>query len=253
MQYPLATISPGCYSHHMQDEDFGSRLRRLREERVISIREVSRRTGMSHSALVLLEQGKRWHGKLPPLDDLRALARALDMTVDDLTGPESDDSSARMAPPKELLSVVLERISAFPLDEEPPTELPDIALAAGPQRRGTGIVQGADDAQPRRRRRRKRDHGLFLVRIEGDCLEPRASRGDLAVFNPEQPAENGNLVVVAHGDQALVKYLAEQNAVQWLLPLVGEPIELLPEMRIVGVVKEIRRGPGRPPGVPRGG
>lgn len=250
MQAILVTISPGCYNHHMAREEFGVRLRRMREQRELSIREFARRAGVDHSNIVLLEQGKRWRGKLPPYDDLLRYARTLGTTVDDLIGPQNEVAGevAEARELKEPLAVVLARIGAFPLDEEPPIPL-DQPVAAG--QRGAGIVQGSDDLA--RRRRRRHEPRRYLVRIDGDCLEPRASRGDYAVFDPEQPAEHGDLVVIAHGDQALVKYLAaqDQDAVQWLMPLVGEPIQLVPEMRIVGVVTEIRRGPGRSPGVPK--
>lgn len=246
MQPPLVSGFPGCYSDHMAEE-FGPRLRRIREGHGVSMRELARRIGKNHVTILQLETGKRWYGRLPPLDELRAIAKALGTTVDELTGPEDQEAhSAGLA--EEPLEVVLHRIGAHPLTEEPAVEL-DQAVAAGRHR--VGILQGAEEGA--RRRRRRHEPRRYLVRIDGDCLEPRASQGDYAVFDPEQPAEPGALVVVAHGDQALVKYLAEQGAVQWLLPLVGEPLQLLPEMRIVGVVKEIRRSPGRAPGAPRGG
>lgn len=220
-------------------KEFGARVRRLREARGLAMKELAHVADRTESWMSNLETGKI--ERLPSYDVVVRWAALLGVGAEELA------SGVGLAP-AEPLSVVLARIGAEPLDEEPPIPL-DQPVAAG--RRGAGIVQGSDDLA--RRRRRRHEPRRYLVRIEGDCLEPRASRGDYAVFDPEQPAENGDLVVIAHGDQALVKYLAEQDSVQWLLPLAGEPIELLPEMRIVGVVKEIRRGPGRAPGVPRGG
>lgn len=246
LQPPLAVNLNGCYSYRMETEAFGARVRRIRESKELSLREVARRMGKrSHVSLLQLELGQRWAGRLPPLDELRALAKALEFNkVDDLVGPEMPpDAPITFGVADEPLAVVLHRIGAYPDDDEGPTPL-DQGVAAG--RKGKGIIQDGGEGAPRRRRR-KAPLGRYLVRIEGDCLEPRASDGDLAVFNPEEPAEIGNLIIVAHGEYALVKYLDQQGSVQWLLPIVGEPIRLEPGMRIVGVVKEIRRGPGAPP------
>lgn len=220
---------------------FGQQLRRIRTQKGVTLKALGEAAGRSESWASNVETGKIAE---PPYTAVVRMARRLGVAPEELytdVAPEGDAGAAG-----EPLEAVLHRIGAHPLADEPAIEL-DQAVAAG--RHGAGILQDAEEGA--RRRRRRHEPRRYLVRIDGDCLEPRASRGDYAVFDPEQPAEPGALVVVAHGDQALVKYLAAQDAVQWLMPLVGEPIQLLPEMRIVGVVTEIRRGPGRSPGAPK--
>jgi transcriptional regulator with XRE-family HTH domain len=65
---------------------FGSRLRRLREERGWSISRLAQRSGVTQSYLSQIEGGKR---QTPGMDTLISLARALETTLDDLTGFES--------------------------------------------------------------------------------------------------------------------------------------------------------------------
>lgn len=76
---------------------FGQRLRAIREGRLvrdgtrIGIRQLARLSGKSPTWITQLETGKRWRDKLPPLDDLTAIARALDLTVDQLVGARADE------------------------------------------------------------------------------------------------------------------------------------------------------------------
>jgi transcriptional regulator with XRE-family HTH domain len=250
----------------------GQRLKKARETRGLSQLALGRKAGLDGSYVNKVERGTM---RNPTRASIGLLAEALNWPLDDIwpqepgrvyvteervreivaeqlaqlhTSDQPDDdvdqnlTAGSGDDDDEPLDVVLDRIGAFPLEEEPPIEL-DQAVAAGD--RGTGIIQGGDDTV--RRRRRKNARGLYLVRIEGNCLEPRASHGDWAVFNPEQSADNGDLVVVAHGDHALVKYLDGDQAMQYLLPLVGDPIEMVPGMRIVGVVDHIRKAPGSGP------
>lgn len=81
----VSIVGVGCYSYVM-DEDFGERLRRLRTERHMTQQEVADRAGRSRPWVTQLESGARWRGKLPPGDDLRAVATALGLTLDELTG-----------------------------------------------------------------------------------------------------------------------------------------------------------------------
>lgn len=227
----------GCYSDQMEEEPFGQRLRHIRQERHIGQRALAAAVHRSKTWLVHLETGQRWQGKLPPLDDLRALARALSVSVDELVGPEHDLHGE--ATPDEPIEAVLDRIGAWSDADDDDVEL-DQAVAAG--RRGGRIPQGADDRGRSGAARRR-----YVVRIDGDCLLPEAKSGDYAVFYAAPHADIGEVVVVADGEQALIKYLDEQDGVQYLMPHVGEPVPLQPGMRIVGVVDHFRRKPGRPP------
>lgn len=75
-------------------EKFGKRLREIREGCLIrtgpklSQRALAALVGKSQTYISQLETSGRWHGKFPPLDDVRRLADALGVTVDELSGTE---------------------------------------------------------------------------------------------------------------------------------------------------------------------
>lgn len=79
-------------------ETFGERLRRLRRARGLSVRELARLSGKSGGYISRIETGQRLVGRLPHYDDLRAMARALDLPPDDLAGP-ADATGGRADPP----------------------------------------------------------------------------------------------------------------------------------------------------------
>lgn len=75
----------------------GPRLRRVREQRGITLTEVARTTGISKSTLSRLENGQR----RPSLELLLPLAQAYRVPLDDLVGaPEVGDPRIRLKPRK---------------------------------------------------------------------------------------------------------------------------------------------------------
>ncbi len=62
----------------VQVQEFGERLREIREERSLSMKQLAGRSGVSLSALGRYERGKRF----PGLDSAVLLAEALDVPVD---------------------------------------------------------------------------------------------------------------------------------------------------------------------------
>jgi phage repressor protein C with HTH and peptisase S24 domain len=185
--------------------------------------------------------------ELSRLDALEARVSQLEEQVNPLLDTSQPDRRETVARGEEIarqhIAAWLDRIGAVPVDGEP-IELEDVALAAGEE--GGGI--GHSDGVPMRR---SRPLGLYIVRVEGHCLEPEIKHGDYVEFDPEQYPVRGDLTVVAHDDRALVKYLDERDGVQWLLPIVGDPIQVIPGMHFVGVVKSIKRPPPRGPRLPR--
>jgi transcriptional regulator with XRE-family HTH domain len=237
MSLLLDLIQAPAYASAM-DESFGARLKRFRERAGYGQKELGSVANRSESWVSNLESGKIQ--RQPAYTVIVRWAAMLGVSAAHLaTGVADSDPVA----PVESLPTVLRKIGAFPVDDDVAVQL-DQVVAAGPH--GAGIAQGDDSP-----RRRRRSSGRYLVRISGRCLEPRASDGDFVEFDPNQLPVINDLVVVAHGDEALVKYLAERDGIQWLLPLDGDPIKLVAGMRIVGVVREIRRRPGPAPRLPR--
>jgi transcriptional regulator with XRE-family HTH domain len=222
------------------EEPFGVHIRRLREARGLTQREMGQAAGHTESWMSNVEAGKI--KGMPSYSIILTWATLLAMTPTEVVS--GADPTAALA--SEPIEAVLARIGAFPAPARHAVEL-EQAVAAGPN--GRGAVEGEG---PPRGRRRRTEPVRYLVRIEGDCLLPDARDGDFAEFEVRSHADHGELVVVAHDHQALVKYLARRGAVQWLLPLVGDPIPFEPGMRIVGVVKLFHRGPSPMPSFPHG-
>jgi transcriptional regulator with XRE-family HTH domain len=215
------------------DETFGARLRRFRLAAGYGLKELGLIAGHSESWVSNLERGVI--RRQPEYAVIVRWAELLDVTPTML-------ASGVMAPGEirpEPLDVVLDRIGAWPDGDNDVLEL-DQDVAAGEQ--GGRIPQGADD-----RGRSGVGRRQYVVRVEGDCLLPDAKSGDYAVFDAGPHAKIGDVVVVADGEQALIKFLDEQNGVQYLMPHVGDAVPLRPGMRIVGVVDHFRHKPGRPP------
>lgn len=218
----------------MNERPFGIRLRELREAHGYGVRELARLTNINHAVLSQAENGKRWVNKLPSGDDLSRLADVFGLTVDQLIGKEA--ILARVRPSIEEL---LRRIGAILLPDEHIIEIEQVVSAG----KGEGILREIDMGYlaPKRHPGRR-----FLVRVDGNCLDPEVRAGDFVVIDPDRPAEDGDLVVaVLDGEKALVKWLDDRATVQFLLPLNGTPIRLDDHYQIVGVVEEIRRQPPR--------
>src|SRR5688500_7887252 len=78
-------------------DQVGPRLRRVRDQRGLTLTEAAHRTGMSKSTLSRLETGQR----RPSLELLLSLAHAYRVPLDDLVGaPEMGDPRIRLKPRK---------------------------------------------------------------------------------------------------------------------------------------------------------
>jgi transcriptional regulator with XRE-family HTH domain len=170
-------------------------------------------------------------GQVSPLLDTRAPAR-------------DEVAEAGEAEAWEIIDAEIERIGAFPVDSDAYDIDEDQAVAAGPQ----GGNGGHGEATVLRRRGRP---VRYRVRVEGRCMEPEARDGDFVEFEAGQYPLPGDMVVVSYDGKAIVKYLDELDGVQWLLPLDGDPIQVVPGMTFVGVVKNVRHKPRSGPRMPR--
>lgn len=85
---------------------------------------------------------------------------------------------------------------------------------------------------------------LYALRVTRDCMQPEIMPGWTVRLDPEGHPEDGDIVVaVQDGEKAIVKWLEKDQAMQWLLPLNGEPILIDENIEIVGVVKDIVKPP----------
>lgn len=64
-----------------------------------------------------------------------------------------------------------------------------------------------------------RAEGLFALRVKGDSMiEAGILPGDKVIVQPQQTADNGDIVVALLEDEATVKRLSRKNGRVWLLP-----------------------------------
>lgn len=214
-------------------ESFGERLRRMRDERGISVNELARRTGKDPGGISRIERGLRWGGKQPPADDIAIFADAIGVTFDELRGV--DGSGEPLEPEPEIqrmpLAELLRRIGARPYRGNAPE---DIAASAGS---GYMIPHGFDDGRKINRGRAK-DDPLQDVLVTGDCMVDLIHPGDVVTFDTRRMPDLGEVVVaVRYGDETIVKLLREKDGYQYLTSVDGKTIiPLTREIRILGPV-----------------
>lgn len=67
--------------------DFGSRLKELREEKHFGVNQLALKSGVSAAQISRFENGKR---KDPQIETVKKLAKALDVSITELIGSDSD-------------------------------------------------------------------------------------------------------------------------------------------------------------------
>lgn len=215
------------------------RLREIREGRLIrtgpklSQRALAALVGKSQTYISQLETSGRWHGKLPPLDDVRRLADALGVTVDELSG------TAPVPPP-------VRQIAERPVSYEPAQlqELGRVLVQAVEQQRQPRVARPATDT----RRlpivnavaaNEAMDHGQqtedyvevpvwmlngakdpVIFRVVGDCLR------DLGIFDTDLLVVDRANREPRQGDVVVARINGEETAKCFYR--VGDHIELRP-------------------------
>lgn len=230
-----------CYCEQVTAMPFGERLRAIREGRLIrsgrplTLREVSERSGISAPHLSQIETGKRWFGRLPPLDDLQRMAGALGVSVGQLIG--SDDAGLEAPRPHQLTDAELEtRFGVMPYSSIPFIE--DVLASAGP---GSGVPQDIEETLPRRTRRKRYEH-LREVTVEGRCMEPDLLPGDIVIVDRRQMPQPGKIVVALRDEaELLIKRLVVKGEAQELNSNDGQVIPLDERVRILGPVVAFQR------------
>lgn len=235
-----------CYCVEMEAdiEALRARLFKLRTGKKISARALSMAIGKSEAYIQGLESGLR-NKEVPKEPIVRAIARELGTTVDYLVygiKAERQDEAEKSPRKRYTLQEILRNIGAWRVVDN------SIALdqeVSAHSRKGGHIPSGLADVEtlPLVNGRQ-----LYAVRVTGDCMAPSVNPGDTILFDPERPAQDGDMVVAAKdGERALVKWLDDRGTVQYLLPRNGEPILIDESIEVVGVVEDIKRKPERLP------
>jgi len=196
-------------------ETFGERLRRLREERAISVNELGRRTGKDPGGISRLERGERWGGKQPPGDDIQLFADALGVSFEELRGAVVRLPRA----PYESDSALLLRFGAEVVpDDEAAAALEEFQVSAR-HGRGNLIPQNYDDMRPRLKGKRqpKPEPTTFKLRVSGHCLHGTVEDGEVVWFDTLLSREPPAIVFAVKDEhEAHIKRLVARDGALWL-------------------------------------
>ena len=153
-------------------------LKEIRISNGITQRELAERIGIAPNTYNQYETGKRQ----PDIATLQAIARELDVSLDELVGGE-------MLPPKSTGGVwipVLGKVAAgVPISAiEDILDYEEISLE---------MASGGE---------------CFALQVKGDSMEPRIRQGDVVIVRQQPDVDSGDVAVVRiNGDEAVVKKL----------------------------------------------
>lgn len=84
----------------------------------------------------------------------------------------------------------------------------------------------------------------FLVKAEGDSMEPRICAGDIVLSRKQNHADTGQIIVCVNERQALIKKLLKKKHSTMLISLNPkyDPMVAADDFRVVGLVKNIVMG-----------
>lgn len=198
------------------------RVRNYRERKDWQATDLSEHSGVHISSISRIEAGKTLS---PGPDILRRLAKALDVTIDDLLGDDEPAPSLIFRKGVVLVPYVRRAVHAGP----------DAWQEAGEDR----TPMARDEAAGHKR--------LYAARIVGDCMIPDVYPGATVIWDPDlrHPSDGQTVVVSLNGD-LLVK-LAYRDGDSYLL-VSNDGQEVRPNGYVLeGVVVKISSDPRRGP------
>lgn len=207
--------------------ELGKFLKTIRAEKDLSLRELSVRTGLSHSYLSNLENGadpRTGNPVSPTLPTLNKLAKGLEVPIDKiidiassnlatykkgvLTGIENQEVDSRLAKnhPEQASDVKMENIRMVPVLGK---------IAAGEPCFADNNIEDWMPLDVSISRIHEEDLSqYYYLRVHGNSMEPIFNDGDLVLVK-QGPVDEGEIaVVLCGGENACVKkiqYLKEQE------------------------------------------
>lgn len=157
-------------------------IRELREARGLMQKDLAKLIGVAPSTFSQYETGKRQ----PDISTLQLIARALDVTIDELVGCET------MIPKSTggIWIPVLGRVAAgVPITAvEEILDYEEISLEMA------------------------RSGECFALQVKGNSMEPRIKEGDVVIVRKQSDVESGDVAVVRiNGDEAVVKKVIKKS------------------------------------------
>lgn len=243
-QAPLSVDFPGCacYPKHMEKPPFRDLLRHAMDVAGVTQRELSRRSGKNISTISFTLQGKTWGDKYPPLDDIEAYARALDMPVAQLRGDEPmpglgvAEKGALYVVPRRLLTEeeLYEKFGIRPYEQ--PRSADGLSYSAGP---GAGVPGGIEYTIPRKVKGSKY---LWEAPVIGECMADEIKPGEVVIYSTRLSAEIGRVMVALRDEEELIiKRLRLDGDRQVLRPNHGEDVPVDDRIRFLGRGVSVQR------------
>lgn len=213
---------------------FGDRVKHLRVSMNLSLRQLSKLTGISPSAIHAYEMGIRNAGH----EALEALSDVFNCDVNYLLGKTNVKNS------------VADKLGYDSLYEayiNSPLRVPVLGyVAAGIPIDAITDILDYEELSPEMV---KDGSEYFALQIKGASMEPKISEGDVVIVRKQADCENGQIAIVCvNGDQATCKRVMKQANGILLQPLnpayeptfyTAEQIQNLP-ITILGRVVELR-------------
>lgn len=219
----------------LSKEELGLYLKRCRDIKDLSLREVDKLTGISYTHLNMIENGKR--NVTPAL--LRTLANLYGLDYLDLY---------EKAGYIDLVND--ERRNKYKIDElgNPVKEVPLLGIVkAGydylAQENWVGMVDVDANLV-------KDNSEYFALKVHGDSMSPTLIENDIVIIKKQDDFETGDIVVaIINGDEATIKKGKKTDNSILLQPLnnnyeplifTNDEMKTIP-VKIIGIVKQLKR------------
>ena len=198
------------------------RIKYYRDQKGLTQKELGEKVGIKHNTISSYENGTN----KPNQDTLFAIAKALDVSIDDLFPPTQDS--------------LIVKEEAAPYDVSKLIMLPIVGSISC----GNGVL-AYEDIEGYEPTPREWVHGgeYFCLRAKGDSMiGARIHEGDLLLIREQPEVENGEIAAVLIGHEAVLKRVhrhKEQLVLQSENPKYPPIVAPPAEAKIIGKLKKI--------------
>lgn len=193
----------------------GEKIRKLRQLRGLTQKELAKRAGLSELSIVLYEKGDR----RPRVDVIAKIAKALDVSVEYLLSEREENIEKDTLKFVKRVPVIARVPAGFPEDISAEDIIEYVYLPNVPT-------------------------NSFVCIVKGESMSPTIKDGDYIVFIPASVVNNGDVIVVANEwGEIMVKRYREKGGEKFLVSDNPEFPTYKPnsEFRIIGKVIDVWR------------
>ena len=196
----------------LSNKELGAYLKKLREDRNLSLRQVDYRSSVSYSHLSMIENGSR----KPTALTLKELAKVYNIDYIDLY---EKAGYIDLAESEKLKSSVDSNV--FPITDIP-KKIPVVGrISAGLPILATENIEGYEFAPSSQI---KEGYTYFYLRVQGDSMNLKFNEGDIVLVQKQDDLENNEIgVILVNGFDATVKKYRKENGLVILEPMSTNP------------------------------